>query len=295
MSMRSAVLDHVISPLTARIPGRSIYSAEWDLCIVLDACRADLFRQVAPEYPWLPDGEIVRSPASDSKRWMRATFDRAADEDLARTTYVCANPLLIQSDVDVTRFHRVDQPWKTMWDTDRGTIPADRVTWRTYSAWTRRTAGGCVLAHYMQPHYPFVGCSLVDSPPMTAGPIKAEGADRKQVWDLLRNGEVRADLVWEAYANNLRYALDSVEQLLAAIDEARVLLTSDHGNGLGEWGIYGHPPWAPTPEVRLVPWVEFTADAVESSGEEPTGVDGQEIGDGTEMSAANKLAALGYK
>jgi len=36
------------------------------------------------------------------------------------------------------------------------------------------------------------------------------------------------------------------------------VLSADHGNGLGEWGSWQHPPGTVMPHVRRVPWVEVT-------------------------------------
>lgn len=38
-------------------------------------------------------------------------------------------------------------------------------------------------------------------------------------------------------------ALDEVETVIENL-LGKVVVTSDHGNGMGEWGVYAHPRWA---------------------------------------------------
>jgi len=73
-------------------------------------------------------------------------------------------------------------------------------------------------------------------------------------WMRLRDGDFSFDAVWTAYRDNLEWALDDVARLLANCD-GRIAMTSDHGNGLGEFGVWSHPPGTPVPALRRVPWV----------------------------------------
>lgn len=71
--------------------------------------------------------------------------------------------------------------------------------------------------------------------------------------------------VWGAYPDNLRYVLDDVSRLLANIDVERVVITSDHGELFGEWGLYSHHVGSLHPALRKVPWVETTASDTNSA------------------------------
>jgi hypothetical protein len=78
--------------------------------------------------------------------------------------------------------------------------------------------------------------------------------------------------------------------------DGRVAITADHGNLLGEWGLYGHPLSTPVPALITVPWAETTGvdqetrtPAVEPP--EPLPVS-RVYGEDTE---AEQLAALGYR
>ena len=57
----------------------------------------------------------------------------------------------------------------------------------------------------------------------------------------------------------LRWVLDDLELLLNNIDRNKVIITSDHGEAFGEYGIYMHHPGSLHPHVRNVPWSVTTA------------------------------------
>jgi hypothetical protein len=55
------------------------------------------------------------------------------------------------------------------------------------------------------------------------------------------------------------YVLDSVKTLLRSVDGS-VVITADHGNLLGEFGLYGHPDYVPAPALKRVPWCRTIAE-----------------------------------
>jgi len=64
-------------------PGVLIYDLDWDVCIILDACRYDLMTEVADEYEFLETVEQRRSPpgshSTELGRHTPDTEDRTAD------------------------------------------------------------------------------------------------------------------------------------------------------------------------------------------------------------------------
>jgi hypothetical protein len=71
-------------------------------------------------------------------------------------------------------------------------------------------------------------------------------------------------------------------------DAETVLITADHGNALGEWGLYGHAGGMPTSAMRDVPLVETTAS---DSGTYEPEVEPETT---SEESLKEKLRDLGY-
>lgn len=99
----------------------------------------------------------------------------------------------------------------------------------------------------MQPHAPFIPNALQVS------------GNQESVWMAFRVGEFTREEIWNAYLDNLRYVLNDVSLLLENLDAKKVIITSDHGNALGEYGLYGHPKGYPLGYLRKIPWIETAA------------------------------------
>ena len=101
--------------------GENIFTSDWDLCIVLDACRYDLLLEVAGEYSFLSDPTSKISVDSKTDAWTRKTFSRADVSHLENTTYVTANPFSRQIS-EPANLHSIDHVWQYGWDDDDGTV-----------------------------------------------------------------------------------------------------------------------------------------------------------------------------
>ncbi|PSQ16661.1 hypothetical protein BRD00_10395 [Halobacteriales archaeon QS_8_69_26] len=264
--------------------GTPIYEHDWDVFVVLDACRADLMAEVADEYDFV-DTTTTYSVGSSSGEWIQKNFVWGGDdEEVARTDYVTANPYSDRH-LDAGDFGLLDEVWRYAFDEEVRTIPADSVTDRAITVHRERDPEYMVV-HYMQPHHPFVENPLDEGLPLR----QFGNTPWDDVWDKLRKGRVDRDEVWTGYRNNLRYVLDSVETLLESIDAERVLISADHANLLGEFGLYAHPSYVPIPALKRVPLCETTAS---DTGEyEPA-----DVKERAEESASveEKLQHLGYK
>jgi hypothetical protein len=233
--------------------GESVYEHEWDVLVVLDACRPDALRDVAPDYEFLDGVGTHRSVGSCSSEWLENTFQVAGRRaEVARTAMVTGNTWTDRY-LDADRFAVLDEVWKYAWDDDLDTVPADAITDRAVRVARDRDPDRLVV-HYMQPHHPFVPDPLDDDSGMAR---TGDHSSEASPWILLRQGAVPERRVREAYEANLRYVLRSVRTLLDNVD-GRVVVTADHGNLFGEWGLYGHPMHTPVPALITVPWVETT-------------------------------------
>ena len=241
--------------------GDPIYEQPWDVLIVLDGTRVDLMKEVSDNYGYLSNPSTVTSNASSSAEWMQKNFVNHP-EMASNITYVTGNPFsdkVLHSGL----FNELDEVWKYAWNNEQGTILPDAITDRAiYHG--RQTQVKRLVVHYMQPHYPFVHSDMdyqMNSTSFGTG-------NSTDVWDDLRHGVVSRETVWDAYRENLIYVLDHVGTLLNNINSDRVAITADHGNLLGEWGVYGHPEYAPIPRLKEVPW--YTTSAVNSGEYKPT-------------------------
>jgi len=222
----------------------NIFEREWDVCIILDACRADAMLEVEPECEFLSDGDEIWSVGSTSSEWMRSTFTTQFHDAIGETAYVTANPHSALLDWD--RFAHVEPVYEYGWDNGLDTVPAEQVTDAAIEV-ARQDIADRLVVHYMQPHFPSV--------PRPIG----HGEGFENVWKGLMIGRRSRDVVWDSYLENLRYVLDAVHLLLENVSGA-VVITADHGNAMGEWWVYEHPVGIPLRSVRSVPWYRTTAD-----------------------------------
>ena len=265
--------------------GVNVYEHEWDVLVVLDTCRVDALQEVAPEYDFLP-AEIpaTRSIGSKTVEWMRKTFTPAYRDEMAQTVYVTFNPNS-EEELDPSWFQHLDEVWRTDWNAAEGGVPPRPVTDRAIAA-SRELKPERLLVHYKQPHGPYPQFDKLDP----VNELDDSANDRSGPFGALIEGRVTRDELWEAYLDDLRLGLDDVALLLSSLDAERVVITADHGECFGEWGIYGHHGHIPVPELVRVPWVVTSAE--DTSDYEPeTDLDASaDAGDVDE-----KLRSLGYK
>ena len=75
-----------------RLSADPVFEADWDLLVVLDACRADLWEEVATAEEMLPLGATRVSPGGTSTEWLTAVFGGRGRPELFDVGYVTANP-----------------------------------------------------------------------------------------------------------------------------------------------------------------------------------------------------------
>lgn len=262
-----------------------IYDEDWDVLVVLDACRPDLFSEVMTDYDFGNNNpaETRYSVGSMTREWMQKSFIPEFDEEIKQTTYVCGNPF--SNKLDGTRFTDLLEVWKDGWDDELGTVPPEAVTNHAIQ-YSRDNDWDRMIVHYLQPHVPFRKDSAREytKNPGTFG----EAEDGRDVWDRFRADEMHIEQVWDWYRDNLVWALDEVAVLLDNLDADNVVLTSDHGNAVGEWHLWGHPARMPVSAVRAVPWLETTAN------DEGTRTPNLDIQDSADVNIDQRLASLGY-
>jgi hypothetical protein len=267
--------------------GANVYGREWDVLVVLDACRADSLRAVADDVEYVGDVETVRSVGSSSSEWLENTFGGRAET--ARTVMVTGNTWTDRY-LEADAFAALDEVWKYAWDDNLGTVPAAAVTDRAVALARDRDPDRLVV-HYMQPHHPFVPDPVAGDGGMAR---TGDHSNDANPWVLLRRGDVSVERVREAYRANLEYVLSEVATLVGNVS-GRVAITADHGNLFGEWGLYGHPMCTPVPALLSVPWAETTGE--DSRSHTPTIEPPEPLPVGRVYGAdtdGERLAALGY-
>ena len=255
----------------------SILEEDWDSLIILDGCRFDLFEEANTFDVAV---EEVTSPATYTRGFLEATFDNG---DFPSTVLVSANP---NSEFIGARFHSRIPLWDDEWDDELGVTPPQAVTDAALAA-NNQYPEKRIVVHYMQPHYPFIGEIGRDLTEQEI--LHYQHAHGDDFWRQLTDENVDKELVWDAYKENLELALPHVEDLVRELS-GKSIVTSDHGNEFGRFGVYGHPDWAYTPGLVRVPWAVF------ENGDRRTITEGTATaGPASEQSTVkDRLAMLGY-
>jgi hypothetical protein len=267
------------------------YDQEWDVLIVLDAFRADLFRKIVKtkNYEFVEQCDDITSIAGKSLGWLRTMFDTNHLPEVKETAYVTANPHtdIVFSEAETVSkddFALLDEVWKYGWDEDIGTVLAETVTDRAIDIW-RSSGTPSLIIHYIQPHFPSVPY------PDLGSKIDLEMVGETwpdSIWERAIRGKVSDEKIWEAYESNGKYVMDNLKTLLTNIDTDHTVITADHGNAVGERGFYGHGGY-PVHEVREVPWCY--ASATDNRTYQPDIDPSQQSLDG---SVSDRLKSLGY-
>jgi hypothetical protein len=289
--------------LTTRYPfGTNIYERDWDLLLVLDACRVDALREVAPEYEFIETVDSIWSVGSASHEWICKTFTNEHREAISETALITSNPFFPQV-LDDRTFPPKDYAIPLMWpdwdvvdsnafakylhvhrhDYDEYFPEAPPQVMSDYAINAAREGSfERMVVHYLQPHTPYIAEAYEQERALTD--VEADP------WTALAEGTATVDEVEALYLANLRFVLDSVETLLANVDAPDVVITADHGELFGELGLFGHPEGVAHPALKKVPWATATAT---DTGERTPAVDETQQSE-TSVDTEQRLADLGY-
>lgn len=224
---------------------RDLFERNWEHLIIIDACRNDLFKQVCAE-----NSGTEISVGSSTLEYISKTFSKGGFEDIV---YVSGNPHFHSSQFEnltgrdlETVFHTVFHTYESKWDRDYNTVMPESVITDAKTA-VKLFPDKRKVIHFMQPHYPFVDSEL--SKEGINSRLDNEG---DSVWRRAERGEYTQEEVWEAYKSNLEFVLPKAISLAEDL-EGKTLVTSDHGNLVGENSLYGHPSEGRAEALRKVP------------------------------------------
>jgi len=276
---RKWALQRVTQPLKQPDQHDRLAETDWDVLVVLDACRYDALSRVT-HWPV----ESCRSPGTATGQWLRACERSGVLED----SYVATgNVNYANWDVGAAEIEHV---WRDHWSDHLGNVLPEPVL----DAADDFLADGSrpVVAHILPPHAPYVakvGNSWIPAFPDTdvwrRNPDR-DDEDKLSPQVAMASGQVDMDRAIDGYRASVEATWNTVVDYVSewVADDITVIVTADHGETFGrlrDWGMYGHPNKVHVGPLTKVPWIVFESAAPIDENESATGVQ-------------EKLEALGY-
>jgi hypothetical protein len=301
---RSRFQNHVIGRIQRKIydGGIDVIEQDWDLLIIIDACRADLFEETVLGDGAFDEYSRVNTKASATMEWMEMNF---ADGEWGDTVYVSANPWITQKASD--SFHHIENLWISDYGVEEETLK-ESTTLKQAGVGTSETVNATettdralevaheypdkrIIVHYLQPHAPYIGNADGSEKPQDE--IKADLHPGKPHWE----GKIDAERCWDEYRENLKYVMNHVWRFLDHV-QGKAVVSSDHGEMFGEWMTpfpmrgYDHPMGLRTPELIEVPWAVLNRKRRDIINH---GIDEYEMSDEERTQIKRNLRDLGYE
>jgi hypothetical protein len=227
-----------------------VMDRKWDYLIVLDACRYDMFKLVVSK-----DSDFIISGGSVTQEWLRWNFKG----NFPDVVYIAGNPHLSNFNLSKTfirnPFYKVIDVWDFGWDKVLKTVPPSKVTESTLKA-LKTHPNKRLIIHFNQPHHPFLGNKeLLKYDDGTWHKVNKSNWRQKKftIFGAAEEGIISIKTLWKGYIKNLQIVMDEVYTLVQKLP-GKVIITSDHGNHLGEYMLFGHISHLRTKELVKVPW-----------------------------------------
>lgn len=276
------------------VAGSATWERDWDVLLILDACRYDVFEDLYGSDPRFHI-DSMESAGSASPEWMINNFDSKHVAQMAETAYVTGNPYSAKY-LTRERFQRVEEVWRYQWDDEAGTVLPGVLSDAAIRIWEDANPERMIV-HYVQPHKPYVQASdsaKMEREDFTFNLLKVFASRALRTYPDFKKAEARRGKISDAelrnlYRENLEYVVDSLEETILQRLDADLVISADHDELLGEHGVYHHPAYMRYPELRQVPWV--SVDTASDGQYTPT----QQMEDRDDTDLTEKLADLGYR
>lgn len=266
-AVKEALIRHFISHVLRRVYGydgytdwisafRMLLRREKFLLIVLDDARLDFFSAVYPRY-LRGSLSVVRVPPPNTYGWLPRAFS-TPEFDNVRVFY--AGLGIETHDISISRFvprgRKIDvisvRPSRAR---HLMTVLPSEVN----EAVRKIGLSGRDIVWYAQPHFPWVADGELSLAIMREA-LLHDYVPPDLVGKALRRIGVSRDRVVRAYLSNLVLVLMYVNELInyvkdIGINYDEIVITSDHGEMLGELGLFLHQDYD-LPQLVLVPWLK---------------------------------------
>lgn len=274
-----------------------IWEKEWNNLLILDACRFDFFQAFYREFMEGKLERVVSAGSSTPEWVREVFGGDSRSKDIVYISgnpFINSKGIEVAVDVKCDSiFHKVCDVWKDGWSDEKETVPPEEVA-KSARKSRAKYPGKRMIVHFMQPHYPYLGLeSVKEKLSDLAGQAETKydfltkikrnlqkalirSLNQGNIGTILRNlfqirgifnlkSDVEPKLVAKKYGfkalvkgyiRNLKIVLKECAKLASRLPGSSVI-TSDHGELLGEDGLYGHETYFNHPILRIVPWFEI--------------------------------------
>jgi len=248
---------------------------EWDILILLDGCRYDYFK----EYNTIKGNlKKVVSPSTGTKDWFERIINSKCDDIIYLTPIVKFDTWYPNHGL----FKEV-KLWgdkKSFKYSALNPLDISRIA----GEYIKKYPNKRIIVHFLVPHPPFLTMAPEHKEKIKKESLKTDENIKKSklkrkflfiIWMLkqrfptiifwhlerllgLHGGMLVLyktggfKLIRELYRNNLILALSAINKIYT---RGKMIITADHGQRLGEYGMFGHGGWR-SKSVIEVPWFE---------------------------------------
>ena len=224
--------------------------------IIIDACRYDIFKEIYQEYL---QGELlkVKSLGTDTGSFLKVLINMTDFKDIR---VFSSTPQMSKSSIHKNwltnpfyppRLEIIDL-WKTNWNNEFDMVLPEEVNKVIidYGLSDRN------IIWYMPPHFPWI-----DDISFSKNIINEAIIKNKPISEILeeknKRGIITTQRIKQLYINNLQLSLTHITNLIKKIEPITdtIILTSDHGELLGEHNLFFHYTYLDVPELYTVPWL----------------------------------------
>lgn len=261
-----------------------IESNDWDILIILDACRYDIFSEVYHNY--FPGSNLkkIKSKSTDTEIWVNNMF---LNQDCADIIYITP---IICIDVWLPKHNlfKIVKSWEHNRSEEYGAV-MPKGTNKTFYDTVKKHKEKRYIVHYEQPHTPYVEVKPQIPRKIEDTTLRIKHSTIKsilfEVWSkvnfpdvwlwyinqflMIKNKKTKDtytyfdqvydqygwDGIRKLYTYNLQYALKYVKELVEKCPDKSFVITADHGEYLGEHNKFGHKG-KKGKEIEEIPWLK---------------------------------------
>lgn len=233
--------------------GDSVFDYEWDNLIILDSCRYDYYSDL------YPDANYRISRESDTAGFLKENF---SDKEQLDLVYISGCNFLSQRNFKnkvgknpSNLFLEVYEVFNDHWNKEYGTVLPKHIVNEAKLA-EEEYRGKPKIIHFMQPHWPYIKYQFEEEEKIRENDRKIRDDSKNKVnglWYLDGCDYIDEDEIKEAYRCEIKNVREKAVKLADSL-EGKTVITADHGELLGEDGVYGHREGSDVSKLRKVPW-----------------------------------------